>query len=97
MKRNFVTVIYIILVTVVSGCNRDEIITPPATVNSSKGAYVLCEGGFNPGTSKLSFYNRTTDSFYVSIFNPGNLGLSPDGMILNENNLYITEQGNFGK
>lgn len=79
-----------------SGCNRDEIITPPATVNSSKGAYVLCEGGFNPGTSKLSFYNRTTDSFYISIFNPGNLGLSPDGMILNENNLYITEQGNFG-
>ena len=80
----------------VSGCNRDEIISPPVEVNTSKGAYVLSEGGSNPGTCKLSFYNRTKDSFYVSIFNPGNPGLFADGMILYKNYLYITEQGNFG-
>ena len=96
MSSKFIIVIFIFLITGITGCNRDEIITAPPAANTSKGAYVLSEGGFNPGTSKLSFYNRTKDSFYVSIFNPGNLGLSPDGMILNNNNLYITEQGNFG-
>ncbi len=49
-----------------------------------------------PGTSKLSFYNISRDSFYADIFNPGQLGLTPDGMVLDNNNLYITEQGNFG-
>ncbi len=96
MNRLFTVLIIIIIFIYNSGCNRDEIITAPVTVNTSKGAYVLSEGGFSPGTSKLSFYNRTKDSFYVSIFNPGSIGLSPDGMILHNNNLYITEQGNFG-
>lgn len=96
MKRLITGLVFIAIIVNLSGCNRDEIITAPVTVNTSKGAYVLSEGVFNPGTSKLSFYNRTKDSFYVSIFNPGSLGLSPDGMILHNNNLYITEQGNFG-
>jgi len=96
LKRLITGLVFIAIIVNLSGCNRDEIITAPVTVNTSKGAYVLSEGGFNPGTSKLSFYNMTKDSFYVSIFNPGSLGLSPDGMILHNNNLYITEQGNFG-
>lgn len=96
MKINILKSFLFAVIIIISGCNRDEIITPVPVVNTSKGAYVLSEGGFSPGTSRLSFYNLTKDSFYVSIFNPGSLGLSPDGIILNDNNLYITEQGNFG-
>ncbi len=80
----------------ISGCSRDEIIYPSLEVNTSKGAYVLCEGGFSIGTSMLSFYNKTSDSLYNNIFNPGSLGLLPDGMIINDNSLFIVEQGNFG-
>ena len=35
-------------------------------------------------------------SYTEDIFNPGNLGLFPDGLIFHENHLYVTEQGNFG-
>lgn len=72
--------------------SNDEIINPPA-VNSSAGAYILSEGGFSPGTSKLSFYNNNSPEFTPSIFNPGTLGITPDGLIKDGNELYITEQG----
>lgn len=93
--RKIILVILLIIVTFY-GCGRDEIVTPPDEANTSKGAYILSEGTFTPGTSKLSFYNKSSDSFFTSIFNPVNLGNSPDGMILSGDVLYITEQGNFG-
>lgn len=86
---------FIFLLTVIfcTGCGRDEIINDPVITNTPKGAYVLSEGSFTPGTSKLSFYNRTSEVFSVSIFNPGNLGITPDGLISDGSYLYITEQG----
>jgi YVTN family beta-propeller protein len=75
-----------------TSCGSDDIIIPPA-VNTSDGAYILSEGGFSPGTSKLSFYNNYSTEFTASIFNPGTLGITPDGMIKDGNDLYITEQG----
>lgn len=95
MKRLAILVIAAMII-IIQGCSEDAIINPPITVNSSKGVYVLSEGGFSAGTSRLSFYNNTNDSFYANVFNPGNLGLAPDGMIFENNNLYICEQGNFG-
>ncbi|MEE9449994.1 MAG: T9SS type A sorting domain-containing protein [Ignavibacteriaceae bacterium] len=65
------------------------------TQNLSK-VYLLSEGGFNPGTSKLSMLDATTNIFTEDIFSPGQLGLYPDGIIFHEDHLYITEQGNFG-
>ncbi|HMR40818.1 MAG TPA: YncE family protein [Ignavibacteria bacterium] len=96
MKKVLLSLIIFFIIFEFTGCSRDEIVTPNAEVISSKGAYVLCEGGFSAGTSMLSFYNKTTDSLYNNIFNPGSLGLLPDGMILEQNSLYIIEQGNFG-
>jgi len=94
LKILFICLVISIITISISSCERDEIITDPTTVvNPSKGAYIISEGTFSPGTSKLSFYNNTTDSFYVSIFNPGSLGITPDGMIKDGNDLYITEQG----
>lgn len=77
-------------------CSREEIITnSPPVIQSTKGAYILSEGGFSPGSSKLSLYSVTKDSFYLNIFSGGLLGLFPDGLILFNNFLYLTEQGNF--
>lgn len=67
----------------------------PTVISTSEGVFVLSEGGMTPGSSKLSYYNSNKDSFYVNVFNPTNLGLFPDGMIKYNDNLYITEQGNF--
>jgi YVTN family beta-propeller protein len=87
----------IILSLYLSSCTRDELInSPPPFVKSTVGAYVLSEGGFSAGTSKLSLYDVPNDTFYHNIFNPGNLGLFPSGMILKDNYLYILEQGNYG-
>ncbi|MBI5661288.1 MAG: YncE family protein [Ignavibacterium album] len=58
--------------------------------------YVLSEGGFNAGTSKLSLYDNTNNTFTQSIFSPGNIGLYPDGLVYYEGYLYLTEQGSFG-
>ncbi len=97
MSKNVCLICLFIFSAFLNSCNRDEINSPPSVVTiSSKGAYIISEGGFNPGTSKLSFYNKTADSFYVSIFNPGSLGLYPDGLLYDNGNLFISEQGNFG-
>ena len=58
--------------------------------------YVLSEGGFSAGTSMLSKIDIDEDSFIQNIFNPGNLGLFPDGLLQSGDKLYLTEQGNFG-
>jgi YVTN family beta-propeller protein len=59
-------------------------------------AYILSEGGFSTGTSKLSLYNNADGVFNQSIFTPGQLGLYPDGILLYENYLYVMEQGSYG-
>lgn len=59
-------------------------------------AYILSEGGFSAGSSKLSLYNIPTNTYNQSIFNPGTLGLYPDGLIYHENYIYVLEQGSFG-
>ena len=58
--------------------------------------YVLSEGGFNNATSSLSMWNSNSNEFTQSIFNPGNIGLFPDGLIQHGEYLYLTEQGSFG-
>ncbi len=58
--------------------------------------YVLSEGGFSAGTSQLSMLQIEDSLFTPSIFNPGNIGLYPDGLFFYKNNIYLTEQGNFG-
>lgn len=58
--------------------------------------YVLSEGGFSANSSSLSMLNLQNNTFTQNIFSPGNLGLYPDGLILHNDRLYLTEQGNFG-
>ncbi|MBK9228477.1 MAG: YncE family protein [Ignavibacteria bacterium] len=86
----------IAMVISMTSCNRDEVLVEPPIVLAKSGVYVLSEGGFSPGTSKLSYFDFESEQFNVNIFNPGSLGLFPDGILLDEGNLYITEQGNFG-
>lgn len=86
-----------LLAVTINSCTRDEINSPPTViVINSKGAYIISEGGFNPGSSKLSYYNKTDVVFNPSVFNPGSLGLLPDGILYDNGNLFISEQGNFG-
>lgn len=95
-KSIFVYLFLAALIITLSSCTRDSIIIPePPVILSTDGAYILSEGGA-PGTSSLSFYSISADSFYASIFSPGVLGLYPDGLIVFNNSLYLTEQGNFG-
>lgn len=96
MKKYFLYLVCLSSIFHLAGCNRDEVVNPPIFVNASEGAYILSEGVFTPGTSGLSFFNATQDSFYTSIFKPANLGVTPDGLIIFNNNLFITEQGNNG-
>ncbi len=58
--------------------------------------YILSEGGFSPGSSKLSLLDVQSGNFTQSIFSPGNLGLYPDGLLYENGNVYVTEQGSYG-
>ncbi len=58
--------------------------------------YILSEGGFNAGTSMLSKLSLPGSDFTQSIFGPGNIGLYPDGLFVDDQNIYVVEQGNFG-
>ncbi|HEX2787657.1 MAG TPA: T9SS type A sorting domain-containing protein [Ignavibacteria bacterium] len=59
-------------------------------------AYILSEGGFSAGSSRLSMYSIPDNNFTASVFSPGNLGLYSDGLVYHENFLYVLEQGSFG-
>jgi len=85
----------ILSIAYLNGCNRDEIINPPSEVNAFNGAYILSEGGFSAGSSRLSFYNLADDVFTENITS-NTLGLFPDGLILDDKELFLCEQGNFG-
>jgi hypothetical protein len=69
---------------------------PSITIGQLKKAYVLSEGGFSSGSSKLSLYNISQNVFTQSIFTPGNLGLYPDGLVFYNGYMYLLEQGNYG-
>ncbi len=58
--------------------------------------YILSEGGFSSGSSKLSLFDVQAGNFTQSIFSPGNLGLYPDGLLYENGNVYVTEQGSYG-
>ncbi|MBK8944012.1 MAG: T9SS type A sorting domain-containing protein [Ignavibacteriae bacterium] len=58
-----------------------------------KNVFVLSEGGFSSGTSvlsKLSLDNYLYTQYFFS------LGLYPDGLVVENDNIYLVEQGNFG-
>ncbi|MCE1164405.1 MAG: hypothetical protein LWX07_03270 [Bacteroidetes bacterium] len=92
MKKLFYLIVLVAAVTLFS-CG--DISVSNNTVVTTKGVFVLSEGTMTPGSAKLSFYDNTKDIMYNGIFNPSNLGLFPDGIINVNDNLYITEQGNY--
>jgi YVTN family beta-propeller protein len=95
MKKIIITLFLVFII--IAGCTRDELIPPvPPVVQTITGGYILSEGGFSAGTSKLSYYDIVKDTFYLNIFYPGNIGLFSSGMIYYNKNLFITEQGNYG-
>lgn len=97
MKKLFVFLVFAICIINHTGCDRNDVTNPIIVITEKEGAYILGEGLFNnPGTANLSFYNLNSNNFTVNIFNPGELGNTPDGLILSGDNLFITEQGNFG-
>ena len=72
------------------------ILSLPAFSQQLSKAYILSEGGFSSGTSKLSMLDVVNNNFSDNIFNPGQIGLYPDGIILYDDHLYLLEQGSFG-
>lgn len=93
----FVFSLISVFVICYSGCDREDITNPIVSDTEKNGVYILGEGLFNnPGTANLSFYNQNSNNFTVNIFNPGELGNTPDGLIISGDELFITEQGNFG-
>lgn len=70
------------------------------TINNNaqqlNGVYVLSEGGFSSGTSMLSKINSQNNEFTQNIFNDGDIGLYPDGLIVANENIYLLVQGSFG-
>lgn len=71
-------------------------IIPAISTGQQRKAYILSEGSSSIGSSKLSMYNISGNTFTQNIFSPGNLGLYPDGLIFYNNFLYVLEQGNYG-
>lgn len=92
--KNLIYILSLLIGFTFYSCSDNNPLVPPV-ISTSDGVFILSEGGMTPGSSKLSYYNSVNDSFYINIFNPTNIGLFPDGMIKYNNNLYVTEQGNF--
>ncbi len=72
------------------------ILTISVNAQQLNGVYVLSEGGFSVGTSMLSKLSLPYSQFSQSVFSPSNIGLYPDGLVVNDENIYVVEQGNFG-
>jgi len=84
MKKNLLLLISFFILTI-SNC-----------YSQNTKAYILSEGNGAPGSGKLSSYTYSGNNFTLSITNPGNLGLYPDGIAKYNSNLFICEQGGFG-
>ena len=93
MKNTLYLILFVLSLLFVS-CSSDNAVNP--VITTSNGVFLLSEGSFSAGSSKLSYYDFSKDSFYVNVVNPYNLGAYPDGMIKHNGSLFITEQGNFG-
>lgn len=95
MKKVYYLLFIALVSYLISGCNRDEIIGPGTNFNfgSDIGVYVLSEGT-GASTSELAFYSSTRDSFFTDIYSSDLL--FPNGLIYSGQNLYLTQQGNFG-
>lgn len=83
MKKVFQTVLIVFIVFNLNAQQLDAV-------------YILSEGGFSSGTSALSKLSNDSGDFDQNIFNPGSIGLYPDGLIINEDNVYLSAQGSFG-
>lgn len=95
-KQFFLCTIILAALSVIYSCSdSSNVINSVANIASTKGAYVLSEGSFTTGSSRLSFYSTVKDTFYQSIFSNGNLGLFPDGLGVTASNVYVVEQGSF--
>lgn len=92
MKKLFYLFI-LAAVSLMSSCSENPVNNNNVTV--TKGVYVLSEGTMTPGSGKLSYYDTSNDTFHLNILNQGSFGLFPDGIIGSNENLYITEQGNY--
>jgi YVTN family beta-propeller protein len=95
MKKVYYPAFIALICYLLTGCDRDEITGPGSNFNfgSDVGVYVLAEGS-SASTSELAFYSSTRDSFFADIYS-GDL-LFPNGLIYSSQNLYLTQQGNFG-
>jgi YVTN family beta-propeller protein len=101
MRKNIIMLVALFAGSIYfPSCSKDQIVTTNTNncniTLPDSGVYILSEGGFSPNTSKLSYYSPSHDSLYSSIFCPGNLGLTPDGILISGQNIFLTEQGTFG-
>jgi hypothetical protein len=95
----FITAFFI--VTVFAGCGDEDIITN-IPVTSTKGIFVLYEGSFGQPTSyDYAFINTDSGTVNSNVFKNSNGGMAlnstPDGMILNGENLFVVSQGAYGQ
>jgi YVTN family beta-propeller protein len=70
--------------------------TTLAFTQANPHIYILSEGGFSAGTSRLDRYETSSQTYHSNVFQNGSLGLYPDGLLVHGETLYITEQGGFG-
>jgi YVTN family beta-propeller protein len=70
--------------------------TTLAFTQANPHIYILSEGGFSTGTSRLDRYETSSQTYHSNVFQNGSLGLYPDGLLVHGETLYITEQGGFG-
>lgn len=100
MKKNLFIILFVFtLAAYFNGCDNDvvnNIINECNMTLPDSGVYILSEGGFSPNSSALYYYHSLNDSMYQNIFCPGSPGLFPDGLLISGQEMYVTEQGNFG-
>lgn len=95
----FVIFVSVFALFQLNGCG-DEVITN-IPVTTTKGVFVLYEGGSAPGSSDYSFINPENDSVNFAVFQNSNSGAFlnsfSNGMLLSGNELFIASQGTFGQ
>ena len=80
---------------IIFACNKKDSVLPTPQPAVSNAAYILCEGGFGSNNTKLSFYNKNTNTVIGDYFlqqNPtitSGLGDTGNDMIIYGGKLYI--------
>src|SRR3990167_357372 len=70
----------------------EDIPKPDLKFNSGQGVYITCEGNFQFGNAKISFYDITGDTVIEDIYQPANnssLGDVCQSMYFFNNKIYI--------